>query len=196
MTNKSQYRQLVFGSNIIVDLDQLDEIVVQQIVADNPEVLNLLCEGYLANLIIHIYWQMQNKGLGTMQDAEDLAADTLLDVWETFDPKKGPLRGWIYKCAWYRMRRFWRGESGREARLKKLFEPNETMLADSLVLEKEELKKALGSLPRKQQELVILKAVEEVTFREIAELWGKAEGTVKSQYYRAIAVLRGKLDVN
>lgn len=56
-----------------------------------------------------------------------------------------------------------------------------------------EVKRAVGSLPEKQQTAFQLKVLHGMTIREIAAVMGAAEGTVKSHLFRATRHLRETL---
>jgi RNA polymerase sigma-70 factor (ECF subfamily) len=55
------------------------------------------------------------------------------------------------------------------------------------------LRQAVASLPRGQRAVVVLRLLEERTFREIADTLGVAEGTVKVQFARALRRLREEM---
>jgi len=52
----------------------------------------------------------------------------------------------------------------------------------------------MGEMEIKQRELLELKYFHELKITEIAELWQCPEGTVKTRLYKALKVLKGKLD--
>ncbi len=58
------------------------------------------------------------------------------------------------------------------------------------------LRRALAALPRGQRAAVILRLLEEKTFREIAETFGVTEGTVKVQFARGLSRLRREMAEN
>jgi RNA polymerase sigma-70 factor (ECF subfamily) len=68
--------------------------------------------------------------------------------------------------------------------------------AESGVLAREQLKAVWGAvekLSRMQREVFLLRFVEEMELREIAELMGMKESTVKSHLYRALNSVRGRV---
>jgi len=56
-----------------------------------------------------------------------------------------------------------------------------------------DIRKSLKSLPEKQRTVFQLKVLDGMTIREIAEVLGAAEGTVKSHLFRATRFLREEL---
>jgi RNA polymerase sigma-70 factor, ECF subfamily len=68
--------------------------------------------------------------------------------------------------------------------------------AESGVLAREQLKSvwaAVEKLSRMQREVFLLRFVEEMELREIAELMGMKESTVKSHLYRALNTVRSRV---
>lgn len=51
----------------------------------------------------------------------------------------------------------------------------------------------IGSLPKLQREVLLLRVVEEMTTKEVAETLGRAEGTVKASLHRALGSLKAAL---
>jgi RNA polymerase sigma-70 factor (ECF subfamily) len=47
-------------------------------------------------------------------------------------------------------------------------------------------------MPEDRQQLLILKFVEQMTNRQIAEIMGRTEGAIKSLYHRTLLALRDK----
>lgn len=82
-----------------------------------------------------------------------------------------------------------------------VFEPTAVAPTDEqpeAVLEAEErreaVRRALDTLPAEQREVVVLKEYEGLKFREIAEVLGLPESTIKSRMYFALESMRGALE--
>ncbi|QHI71602.1 sigma-70 family RNA polymerase sigma factor [Aminipila terrae] len=57
-----------------------------------------------------------------------------------------------------------------------------------------DLVKALDLLDMKYKSIILLKFYEDMTFKQIGEVLNKPESTIKTNYYRAMGILKGHLD--
>ncbi len=87
-----------------------------------------------------------------------------------------------------------REEYGSEAPLSK--EDGRSGAFETLALEEERrrVRLALGCLPPRQRSVVILRAWEELSFKEIARVMGLAEGTAKAHYFFALKNMRRAME--
>ena len=56
-----------------------------------------------------------------------------------------------------------------------------------------QLRRAVGGLPTRQQEVVMLKVYEDLTYREVAEILELSEGAVKAHLHQAVSNLKREL---
>lgn len=138
----------------------------------------------------------------THEEAEDLFQEVFLRVLRdrSYDPHRGRFAPWLFTAARNRCtdhkRSRGRDEVGREAMAadpatsaapaRQSAEPRD-------VLEAETVRAAVGALPTGQRNLLLLKQVGDLTYREIAELEGIPEGTVKSRLHQAVHAFRRAL---
>jgi RNA polymerase sigma-70 factor, ECF subfamily len=137
--------------------------------------------------------------------AQDLTSETFLRTWEYLskNPTKYPdnPRAYVYRTAhnclvdYFRNRKpeFSMDESTMEFIDKS--RENDTMYADvhTDIVQMDRVYRAVQGLPDDYTELVVLKYVEEMSNREIAEILEKSEGAVRTALSRAMAKLRGQL---
>jgi RNA polymerase sigma-70 factor (ECF subfamily) len=70
--------------------------------------------------------------------------------------------------------------------------PPERLIDDSLLQGR--IDKALGRLTEEQRSVLLLKAVNELSYREIGELFGQSENQIRGKLYRARKAFRAALE--
>lgn len=139
--------------------------------------------------------------LGSPADADDVVQEAFLRALRFFDGfRGGDSRAWLLKIvrntsySWLR--------KNRPATLAEEFDEtlhnteNTTANAETQLLsraETERLKKALETLPLAFREVLVLREIEGLSYKEIAEVTGAAMGTVMSSLSRARQKLRSEL---
>ncbi len=150
---------------------------------------------------------------GQREDAEEVAQETLMKVFENFDQLKDPdkVRPWVFRiaknfCLMKRRKSVFAPD--REYSLDELLPgPDETALPrfqpadsseapDERVLRAElgaRMKEALMELPEIYRSVVLLRDVEELTTAEAAEILEISEDSVKQRLHRGRLALRKSL---
>ncbi|MDR7324851.1 MULTISPECIES: RNA polymerase sigma factor [Catenuloplanes] len=137
------------------------------------------------------------------QLAEDVVAETFLVAYEhrgRFDPDRGELLPWLYGIATNVLRRHRRVEirALREAaRGEAAPDPEHDEAAASRVdaaRDVARLSGVLARLPRRQRDVLMLFAVAELEYAEIAAALGIPLGSVQSSLHRARAKVRAALE--
>jgi RNA polymerase sigma-70 factor (ECF subfamily) len=135
--------------------------------------------------------------------ALDLTQDVFLKVWEKlpqFD-NRSDLYTWIYRIMLNlylkERRRRWLYEKFLELFGRSNEQENQADQSQLGYLERQELKSALVNamkrLPSKQELVFKLRMLDGMSFAQISEVTGMAEGTVKTHFLRAIKALRKDL---
>ena len=138
--------------------------------------------------------------LGDWAAAEDVVSEVFLRLLKTIDQYEYrgiPLRAYLYRIA----RNLVVDQQRRGNRLSPL-EAAPSRLTQSvnpaLVAEQqlgwEELQEAMRELTEEQREVVMLRFVEGMDHRQVANVVGKSEASVKSLQHRALAALRRILE--
>jgi len=152
---------------------------------------------------------------GNSEEAQDITQEAFLKVIKNIKKFRGnsSFYTWFYRIVvntcldGIRRRRrrervfsLWRGGQQKGAQSKDVFEeqPDPAHYTNPLTVLSgkqltRELQEALMSLPDKQRTVFQLKVLHEMSIREIAEVMGSAEGTVKSHLFRATHFLRKSL---
>jgi len=152
---------------------------------------------------------------GDSEEARDLTQEAFLRVFRNIKKFRGnsSFYTWFYRIVvntcldgrrrrrrWDRIFSPWRAGQEEEGPSKKALEEQPDVFGDSnpmAVLSGKQLslevRKALMSLPERQRMAFQLKVFQGMSIREIAQVMGSAEGTVKSQLFRATHFLRTAL---
>jgi len=152
-----------------------------------------------AELVDIYYWQIYlfMRRLGhSGQVSEDLTQESFLQAWQHIGQLRndGALNSWIYHIAGNVSRLHWRRHKGQETGSIEGFDiPDETEGDTDDFEEIERLKAAVGQLPRKLKEAVVLHYMQHLTISEAAEAAGIREGTFKSRLSRALKGLKKQI---
>ncbi|MGD0854550.1 MAG: RNA polymerase sigma factor [Dehalococcoidia bacterium] len=114
-----------------------------------------------------------------------------------------PFAAWLYRIASNEINDYYRKEGRRNISIDSISELADTTdFADEVNQAEEELSKheeflllhkKLAELPSMYQEVIVLKFFEKKKIKDIVEILGKKEGTIKSLLHRGIEKLREKM---
>lgn len=136
--------------------------------------------------------------LGSHADADDLAQEAFLRVYRSLARFRGDstFRTWVTRIvlnlATDRRREL---ASHRQSSLEELT-PSQHPVGrgePAGFLREEVLRKAVGRLPKRQRETLILRIFQQMKFHEIATVMGCTVGTAKANFFHAIRGLRQRL---
>lgn len=182
-----------------MDLDD----IVKCIVARNEAVLPYVIKWYSGRLIARIYRKVY--WCGTRQDAEDMAFETIWMVWteiSKFDRKRGNFEQWLYYNADKLAQKFLRREQRRKAISENFLQP---VFADLLAASSGDVdarknllllsvKQELAFLEAEMQDIFILHYGDQnLTIKEIAQLKGLPEGSIKRKLHEVRKLLEEKI---
>ena len=130
------------------------------------------------------------------EEAEDIVSDVFLralDGIHRFKPSRS-FKAWLFGIARNRVREHFRKRTQTlpEERLYNQGNPS----AEEVVLEAERItyvRRLVGRLPRLHREVIELRYWAGLDFREISQLLGKKEGTLRVMVHRILARLRASL---
>jgi RNA polymerase sigma-70 factor, ECF subfamily len=154
--------------------------------------------GRLYDLLADDVYRYFYYHLGSSQDAEDLVSRTFIRAWRgihSFRWRGRPFESWLFTLARNMLYDFYRERKAPTTSLdERRIDPNpgpESMALASA--EAEETRAALERLTEEQRQVLVLKFYMDRDNREIAEIMGKKEGTVRALQMRALQALRRQL---
>lgn len=192
-------------------LDREAEVeLARQLLTGKPEAFDHFVEHFRTK-IFQYSWLM----CGHREDAEEVAQETLLKVFESFDQLREPerIRPWVFRiaknaCLMKRRKSVFAPD--RELSLEQFLPAtNESdgkvrieiadwsRLPDDQLLStetKQALDRAIASLPENYRAVVLLRDLEELSTQETAQILDISEDTVKQRLHRARLALRQALD--
>jgi RNA polymerase sigma-70 factor (ECF subfamily) len=184
-----------------MDLNQEKELVRQA--QNTPDAFAQLYDLYYPKIFGYVLRRTAN-----LEAAQDITSETFLKalrkLWQ-FRWRNISFSSWLYKIATNEINQYFRkAEYKKSISLEELqeqgFEPISSYNPESELIEaQEKLKKhqdfleiqvKIVRLPAKYQEVIALRFFEQKQIKEIAEILGKKEGTIKSLLHRAVEKLR------
>jgi RNA polymerase sigma-70 factor (ECF subfamily) len=184
-----------------LDRDTETELA-RQLIAGEPEAFDRFVE-HFRNKIFRYSWLM----CGHREDAEEVAQETLLNVFENFHHLREPerVRPWVFRIA---------RNACLMKRRKSVFAPaHELSLDDFLPVKlqiadwsdlpdrhllqselKQALDRAIAALPENYRSVMLLRDVEELSTGETAHILDLTEDVVKTRLHRARLAVRHELD--
>src|SRR6476620_9678034 len=179
-----------------VDAAATDAELVARCQAGEPEAFETLYHQHAARI-----YSLACRMAGSTDDGEDLLQEIFLQAYRKLGSFKGDaaLGTWLYRLALNHCLDYVRS---RQAKMNKLTETLDAETSFEPVAPRDtpiarmDLERALERLPEGCREAFVLHDVEGFDHKEVADLLGIAEGTSKSQVFKARAKLRAMLRRN
>ncbi len=181
-----------------------DKSLIQAHISGDPDAFAQIVRQYGPQLLGYI-----NKLNGSDNSSEDVFQETFKRVHEKSHTFKGErLKPWIYRIAtnivFDRARRKKRlkfvslnisSEDGK-AEAVAMIQASPDSDPKHQILKKErahKVRQALETLPQRQKAALVLSYYQQLSYTEVADVMGCSVGTVKTQVFRALRALAGKL---
>lgn len=152
-----------------------------------------LYDRYIERVYRFVYYKTFDKEV-----SEDIVSQVFIKAYErigSFDAKKGNFSQWIYSIARNAVIDHFR-VAKRTVPIEDIFDLGEDERTEAKIDARDLLKKVesyLSKLSPRQREIVTLRVWEEMPYRDIAEIVGGSEDSVKMMFSRTIRELREKL---
>ena len=172
----------------------------------DQELLSLLKEGDRVSFteIYNRYWEKMASYAIRLTKSEDEAADIVQEIFvslwnrsETVEVK-GTLISYLIKATRNLSLRYMEKNIARNSFLERLSIQQRNGVSEIVegIIVKElqlDIDRAVATLPAKMQQIYLLSRNEQRSYREIAQLLGIAEGTVKKQISNALKIISSKV---
>ena len=168
------------------------EKLVVQAVNGNTDAFGKLYIIFVEKIYRYIFYHVKSKTA-----AEDITGEAFLKAWRAISScrgKENTFSSWLYRIAHNQMI----DEIRKRQRRPSLELENIENISDSessveRYLEQQELLEVVDCLPPNQRRLIILKFIEGMDNREIANIMGKSEGALRVMQMRALSTLKKEL---
>ncbi|WP_433348641.1 RNA polymerase sigma factor [Microtetraspora malaysiensis] len=164
----------------------------------NPDLFTAVHDRYYRDVYLYVAGRLDT------QIAEDITAETFLlafDQRDRFDPERGSLRPWLFGIATNLIARHRRKETRHYRALARLgpepvMEGHENRVVTSVAAQRMQphLAKALAALSGGERDVLVLVALGQLNYDEVAQALGIASGTVGSRLSRARAKMLALID--
>lgn len=148
-----------------------------------------------------LYWQIRRL-VNNHDDANDILQNTFMKAWQSLAMFRGDakLKTWLHKIAINESLTFLDRKKRRGGEHLSLDDPDlhmeNTVEADTMIDGDElalRLRKAIATLPHKQQLVFNMKYFDDMKYEEISEILGTSVGALKASYHLAVKKIEKKL---
>jgi RNA polymerase sigma-70 factor (ECF subfamily) len=168
------------------------ENLVTQAISGDVEAFGELYTNHVTKIYRYVYYNVHDK-----EHTEDITQEVFLKAWKAIGSCRGKEKtfsSWLYRIAHNlivdKLRKSQK-QSSREAELPE--DIRDTSDRMEISLEQRDLLKVIDVLSPNQRQVIVMKFIEEMDNREIAETMGKSTGAIRILQMRALETLRKTL---
>ncbi|MDQ0115771.1 RNA polymerase sigma-70 factor (ECF subfamily) [Paenibacillus harenae] len=171
-----------------------DEQLIEEIQGGSQAAMEVLVRRYYKQIYAYMY-----RKTSSSHTAYDLTQDVFVKMVNGIPAysSKGSFSGWLFTISVNRCRDYYRSAAYRQASNSTAYdEQHDSKQEESVayIFEKKEtrqrLKQAIGTLPDIQSEAILLKYYHDLKIREIADITGANESTVKARLKQGVDKLK------
>jgi len=166
--------------------------LVERAAGGDFEAFGNLYSIYLDRIYRYVFYQVRDKMI-----AEDITEEVFVKAWKAIGSCKGKeqtFSSWLYRIAHNQVIDNLRSKRGQlSLEMETVDEVSGPEVEVEAELERQELLGLIACLPQNQRQVIILKFIEGLDNREIAQVMGKSQGAVRVLQMRALARLRREL---
>ncbi len=167
-----------------------EKALIEGAIGGDADAFGELYTHYLDPIYRYIYFRV-----GDEDDAEDLTEQVFLQAWEAlpgYQPQGYPFSAWLYRIAHnivvdhHRRNRLAATLPGNVN-----WESGETHSLEQIIRAEEvkTLANAIAQLPEAQQEVIVLRFIEGMNHKRVAQILNKSYGASRTIQYRALTAL-------
>ena len=168
-----------------------DRLLAEKAVARDTEAFGELYDKHVVRVYRHIYYLVNS-----VSEAEDLTGQTFLRAWEAIDRYEDrgvPFVSWLLRIAHNQAVSHLRSLRQRSQLHDGLVDEdafrNPEKVAEQQV-DEERVRQAILRLGHDQRQVIVLRFVEDLEYRQVAEIVGKSVAAVRVIQHRALCNLR------
>ena len=165
-------------------------LLVQQ---GNGECFSDIYDAFVDKIYGFVYSKTHHK-----QTAEDIVSQVFFKAWEkiqSYDETKGNFSTWIYRIASNTVIDHYR--SVKQVQdiddIWDLSSSEDIERDTGIKLQLEQVQEFMSELKADQRDIVLMRVWQDLSFKEIAEITGKSEGSCKMTYKRSIEKIRNNV---
>ncbi|PIR05030.1 MAG: hypothetical protein COV57_01355 [Candidatus Liptonbacteria bacterium CG11_big_fil_rev_8_21_14_0_20_35_14] len=165
--------------------------LIQQAKQGESSAFGVLYDNYHEKIFRFVYFKVSHK-----EEAEDLTHQVFLNAWKNIRNYKDqnlPFSSWLYRIAknkvidYYRLKK---NNTSLDSIKDSLHDDYNIELATEEILNLENIRNAIKELNEDQQDVLIMRFIEDLPIKEVATSLGKTESAVKLIQLRAIKKLK------
>ena len=165
--------------------------LVERAVARDAQAFGELYDMHVVRVYRHIYYLVNN-----VSEAEDLTAQTFLQAWEAMDRYEDrgvSFASWLLRIAHNLAISYLRSRHEGNQLHEGLMDQDSFRNPERMTerqADGERVRQAILQLGHEQRQVIILRFVEDLEYREVAEIVGKSVAAVRVIQHRALCTLR------
>jgi RNA polymerase sigma-70 factor (ECF subfamily) len=176
-----------------LDLRRVDDerLLVERAIGRDAEAFGELYDMHVVRVYRHIYYLVNS-----VSEAEDLTAQTFLQAWEAMDRYEDrgvPFASWLLRIAHNLAISYLRSRREGNQLYEGLMDQDSLRNPEKVTerqADEERVRQAILQLGHEQRQVIILRFVEDLEYREVAEIVGKSVAAVRVIQHRALCTLR------
>jgi len=167
------------------------DLLVERAIDGDADAFGRLYDMHVDRVYRHVYYRVSN-----VADAEDLTQQVFIKAWEAIGRYKktaSPFLAWLIKISHNLVIDFYRAKKSETHidfdMVATKPETDPAHLAEDQ-FNQQEIRRAINKLHGDQQQVILMRFIEDFSYAEIAAALGKSEGAVRVILHRGLAKLK------